>query len=500
MRGTSTRLKACNYCRAHRLRCDRVKREPEPCSSCRDRRLGCTFTVTTRLAGGPRIQRGLRNARNLSGQATALGETPPVLQAHNEGADVFSVHSPTSVETHHIDIEEYCGDSQKAGSVVVSARDINQTFRYFFQSMHPHFPFLNPVSFSIARTLDVSPLLFWTVMAIANNFRNRPLYEGLQTFVRGLVAEVLYPSGHGIETCQALCLLCLWPLEGHDPNDEPVYLYAELLTHLAMRTGLHRAEWQHEYKNINELVVLNKQHSIHDKVNTWAACIFVEHHHACKNGIPSGVRQDWPMRLKLLSPRTFHPIVKNIVTLCFIQDRYLNSLAFEGNTPSGLLPPKERIGHLKLFSAALDDFQVANPPLDIQSAIFLQFTRVMVGGLCLARELQTELLLRGECCSIVSAGLTAAVAILDLMAPLAWETLPTHMLRAVLYAGVFAAQLLRLRSSPPLLVEIDIVTILRRAVDIMRHLAYGHDFATRSKIILETELQKHTAQEVETPI
>lgn len=498
MRQTGTRLRACDFCRAHRLGCDRVKRDPEPCSTCVDRELRCTFTIPASSGNGVRHRRKARRTRDFSSQSTQALETSE-RNGHQAPAILHSPDQPPSVDFQLADIDEYHGVAQQVDDVLVSPAVITDSFRFFFQSMHHHFPFLDPATFSIARSLEVSPLLFWTIIAIANNFQNRSLYRKLQPVVRRLVADVLYPSGHGLETCQALCLLCLWPLEGQDPNDEPVFLYAGMLTHLAMRTGLHRAEWQHEYKNINMLRGPNERHSFRDMVHTWAACVFVEHHHACKNGLPSGIRPDWPMTLRLHSPSSsrssaaISPTIKHILMICLIQDRYLNALSYDGKTPSGRLPPKERLGHIKLFSAALDDFQAANPHLETQGAIFLQFARVVVGGLCLARDLQTNLILREECSAIIITGIHAAVAILDLMAPLPWEAVPQHMLRAVMYAGVFAAQLLRLRSRARFETVGDLVAILRRALEIMRHLAYGHDYPTRCKVVLETEMKRHTA-------
>ena len=113
-------------------------------------------------------------------------------------------------------------------------------------------------------------------------------------------------------------------------------------------------------------------------------------------------------------------------------------------------------------------------------------TRVNVAGFCLAEDM---LRLRGDSAyNLVLAGLHAAASILDLVAPLEWEALPIHTLRSVLYAGVFAAHLKKMRMH--LSATIDPTRLLERAVDILRHLAYGNDFPTRAKIVLETELKR----------
>lgn len=220
------------------------------------------------------------------------------------------------------------------------------------------------------------------------------------------------------------------------------------------------------------------------------ACQFVEHMLASKNGVPSGIRSDWPSNYKLRNQdnpaqRSISPILRHHVQLCAIRDRHLTAIAYQGQTLSGLRPPKDREGYLKLYHAELDDFEAATSPLDPLSAVFLSMSRVTIAGFCLARDMmpcghQLRMLLRS--------GLNSATAILDLVAPLAWETLPVHVLRSLLYAGVFASHLARCDmdtfSTEPMIV-------LERATDILRHLAHGQDFATRAKIVLETELHRH---------
>lgn len=498
MSTVSSRIKSCANCRRHRLRCDRVRRAPSACTKCWQRGLQCVFEPVAHR----------KSASESNGSPTAMPQqtydtdshraTPPRIVTSEVSSHPFSVNENTTKQRFRLPaildgalsaLEQYAGPSLQAEGISLSPAQINEHFDYFFRYMHPTFPFMNH-QISISKISHSSPLLFWTVITVANTYRDRSLYRTLQPFVRKLIAEILYPAGHGLESCQALCLICLWPLEAHDPNDDPYYLYAGLATHLALRQGLHRPEFPQEFKDINKTAA-RADEAYYERWSTWCACQFVERMLAGKTGVPSGVRQDWPTRLKLESSRdsgepAIPQTMKNQLVICTIRDRHLNALAYDGHTLSGLAPPNTRISYLRLLNEALDDFEASAMGLDVLSMIHLQATRVTVSGFYLARDLQNDF--AEECRRMMLGGLDSASNLLDIIAPLAWEILPVHILRAVLYAGVFAAQLEKLDFR--LSTTVKPLAILERATDILRHLAYGSDFPTRAKIILEAELTR----------
>lgn len=510
------RTKACDHCRQNRVRCDRVQRAPQPCTRCQRRNLDCTYRPSTSARRSPDVATKQKKKRRLAIQNSGDGREErseedalqsPLLRRPGDVETEDAVvgpwtpsQTPTADETSSTQLGQYQyqGPSQQIGDVVVSASQINERFSYFFNHMHPNFPFL-PQPLDIDKTLQASPLLFWTIMTIASHFHDQALYRNLQPLVRSLIADILYPSKHGVETCQALCLVCLWPFQASDPNDDPYYLYAGLASHFAMRLGLHRPEFPDEYKNIDESE-LQRHGSAFIRWSTWCACQFVEHQLASKTGVPCGIRYDWASKLKLESAgrlqSALSPIIKHHILLCELRDRYVEAMTYDGLTLSGLTPPAERVRHLKLFRAALNTFGASHTPMDTLRSIFLHSTRVMAAGLFLAEDLQT---FADDNLLELQAGVISAEQVLNLTAPLAWETLPVHVLRAVLHAGVFAAQLRRLRTGPPsgpgagsgrLISDDQLLAIIRRATDILRHLAFGNDFPTRGKIVLETQLQQ----------
>ncbi|KAK4501148.1 hypothetical protein PRZ48_006954 [Zasmidium cellare] len=262
-----------------------------------------------------------------------------------------------------------------------------------------------------------------------------------------------------------------------------------MVSHLALKMGLHRPEFAHEFKDINN--AFDRAQYGHERWPTWLACQFVEHMLASKNGVPSGIRFDWPSNYKLRNQESpaqkrLSPILRHHIQLCAIRDRHLTAIAYQGQTLSGLRSSKDREGYLNLYHAELDDFEAAESPLDTLSAVFLNMSRVTIAGFCLARDMvpcghQLRMLIRS--------GLDSATKILDLVAPLAWETLPVHVLRSLLYAGVFASHLARYDMD---IFSTEPMAVLERATDILRHLAHGQDFPTRAKIVLETELDRHS--------
>ncbi|CZR69995.1 uncharacterized protein PAC_19896 [Phialocephala subalpina] len=418
--------------------------------------------------------------------------------------------------------------------ITLTAGELNSYLSYFFENMHCHFPFLER-PFLPPKTLSSSPLLFWTIITVSSSFPNRSLYERLQPIVRRLLASGLCPFAMSQELCQALCLLCLWPLEASDPNDDPHFMYAGMATHIAMQMGLHRPQFTHEFKQIKELGV-NPHETPTSRWMTWCACIFVEHQLASKVGVPCGVRDLWALQKSLnhAHPEESPPLpslIRHQLLLIFLRDRYLNTVSWDAPTTSGLCEPPMRLNILKLFSTELDQWESRHDMLEETTSVLLHATRVLIAGFCLAADLalvehqtaQATILL------LLHRGVDSATAVLNIVAPLAWETLPVHIIRAVRDAGVFSAQLLRIERSQPSSTasgtllspfrdppsssssrpstwserssftdDSTLICLLDRAIDILRSVSYGRDFSTRNKILLEVLRQEATAKDAQT--
>jgi hypothetical protein len=192
-----------------------------------------------------------------------------------------------------------------------------------------------------------------------------------------------------------------------------------------------------------------------------------------------------------------------------LRERFLNAIAWDGPSSTGLTEPIHRLNLLSLFSNELQRFSVENEPVERLTLVLLHASHVAVGGFCLAADL---IVLKAHAARrlLLHRGVDSASALLDLVTPLAWETLPTHILCAVLHAGVFAAQLRRIQremllqdlnrvgqvpsgvsgSNGSALNPVDsyqLEQIINRSIGVLRSLAYGKDFPTRGKIALRRQ-------------
>ncbi|OKL63312.1 hypothetical protein UA08_01809 [Talaromyces atroroseus] len=495
MDSTLPRAKSCVECRQQKVRCDRAERQPRPCTRCTQRQLPCRYE--------PYFSRTRRRRRHGS-------------SAHRYTRPTSSVPSNVSE-----DGPLYIGTEIAIEDVVLRAPEVTDLFTYFITKMHIHFPLLGTPSPTADAILRASPLLFWTIMAITSSFQNRPLYRTLQGCVRRLVTRTLYPFSVCPETCQALCLLCLWPFEAVEPNDDPVYAYAGMATHFALQMGLHRSQHSNEFKNINSVTEPYRS-SPSTRLLTWYACVFVEHQLASKIGVPSGIRDCHQLQQQLSSKNIAldneHPpaplLITQHVLLACLRERFFNAIAWDGPSSSGLTEPIHRLNLLSLFSNELQRFSVDQAPLELLTLALLHASHIAVGGFALAAdlvELKAQATVRQL---LIYRAVDSASALLDLVTPLAWETLPIHILRAVLHAGVVAGQIRRIQiqerellnhdqsatygqlssDASDMQTAIDLHTIMPlprleqiidRCIGLLQSVAYGKDFPTRGKIVLE---------------
>jgi hypothetical protein len=86
-----------------------------------------------------------------------------------------------------------------------------------------------------------------------------------------------------------------------------------------------------------------------------------------------------------------------------------------------LCEPASRLNLLRLFGAELDQFSSRQEQLDPLSSIVLHATHITVAGLCLAADL-VALEHHAEQILVLRREITSATAVLNLVAPLAWET------------------------------------------------------------------------------
>ncbi len=139
-------------------------------------------------------------------------------------------------------------DQLRLGDVAVPVDEVHAAFAKFFSDLHPHFPFLSP-TLTPEDCRDDSPALLWTIITVCMKVMNRGLFERLQPLLRTLISQMVNTQNQGIPECQALCLLCLWPLDGVlGRGGDNIHLYARLAYAIATERGLHRPDFPHEYR------------------------------------------------------------------------------------------------------------------------------------------------------------------------------------------------------------------------------------------------------------
>jgi hypothetical protein len=118
---------------------------------------------------------------------------------------------------------------------------------------------------------DASPLLFWTVVAIAARH-----YEPNPTLLQSLVAplnRLLWSTIAGVPqthyVVKALCLLCVWPLPVTSTSTDPTLMLAGLMMQIARQIGLHRPSHAQDFSKFK---IELREEELRDRVKTWAAC------------------------------------------------------------------------------------------------------------------------------------------------------------------------------------------------------------------------------------
>lgn len=447
MRSTSSRTKSCSRCRSLKARCDRERRYPRRCTRCVKRKLPCDSSDL--LRDTPPVQSDGFNSIT----TTVYHERPQEETAHGSGVVSINQHSFTSDEVQHL-------------------------FDLFFTHLHPHFPVLDP-TLDHENCLAHSPVLFWTIIIITSKIVNRKRYEELQPSVRALVGDIAATGYQSVAECQALCLLCVWPLDAVESRgSDNIHLYARMAHGIATERGLHRPGFQYEFQHTEDTRT-GQAGTPEARNKTWCAVYLVDHHVSSRGGLPSSIREDFALKQML---GTVEPALAEQCRLAMIRSRYLDAVAFHGACQSGLTPPRQRLALLTMFKEEVISFMETLPETSVISLIVGHYTLVCIGGFCLAGDIPKELDVVAV--PLVHEALASARAIPDLLSPLMWETLPMHVLRCLVYAAIYMVQCRRCRFSL-IQDECDVDAFVDRALSMLLPLSFGRDYATRSRTVLQ---------------
>lgn len=159
------------------------------------------------------------------------------------------------------------------GKTVLEKHQISPLFDEFWLHYHPFLPMLDPAR-SPEYYYDLSPLLFWVIIAVAARRyeEDTTLLLGLAPSLSALVWSTVADVPQSYHVVKALCLLCTWPLPTKSTSTDPTFMLAGLMKQIALQTGLHRPGHGQEF---SRLPLSPRDDDVTDRLQTWIACNIV---------------------------------------------------------------------------------------------------------------------------------------------------------------------------------------------------------------------------------
>jgi hypothetical protein len=172
----------------------------------------------------------------------------------------------------------YVGQNDNSGTVrletvALSPNAVSRLFQVYFEYYHPFLPLLDHYKLPEQYLRD-SPLLFWSVIAVASRrYEDEPnLMTSLIAPVNKLVWSSMQVVPHDYNIVKALCLLCTWPFPTSSTSNDPTFIWSGMMMHIAMQIGLHRPRHTQDF---SKLRVELREEELKDRVKTWAICNIV---------------------------------------------------------------------------------------------------------------------------------------------------------------------------------------------------------------------------------
>ncbi len=135
---------------------------------------------------------------------------------------------------------------------------------------YPFLPLLDPAK-SPEDYFEASPLLFWTIIAVAA--RRYGTDPALLTSISGPINRLLWATLADVPqsyiVVQAMCLFCTWPLPFSTTSSDPTFMLSGLMMQIALQIGLHRPSHAQDFTKFK---VELREEELKDRVKTWAAC------------------------------------------------------------------------------------------------------------------------------------------------------------------------------------------------------------------------------------
>ncbi|KAH3953335.1 hypothetical protein HBH53_041310 [Parastagonospora nodorum] len=270
-RARNRSVKTCTQCKQVKLRCDSRDRFPAPCTRCQTRDLQCVIDSAFRRT--PARKRIEEMAKELEALKTSRHdavhshtESPNELDTTQDSPD----HPLNLTGTATLDLSGLERNDYELDDCVINSDTVIEIFQLFCVHFYPHLPILNP-TISISSLYDLSPILFWTIVAITTA---RPIiasYESIiatlrEPFVHYFRNEIL-DAPLPLQTIQAITYLTMFPLTLESQTEDPSWLYSGVAVNAAMYMGLHRAKPAPSLRSIGVYAG-----SPRARAHTWLGC------------------------------------------------------------------------------------------------------------------------------------------------------------------------------------------------------------------------------------
>ncbi|KAJ2963134.1 hypothetical protein NQZ79_g1796 [Umbelopsis isabellina] len=326
------KAKACTTCRQRKLKCDAAQRFPQRCSRCNKLEKACLFDPNFK-----RVSKSLR-LQQVEQQLRSIGKASP-----GAGSENF-VASHKRHSDHSDGLEEEfipCASPKNLADINLTAQDVTDIFRLYFEKMHIYLPF------RMIRSVDsihqLCPLLFWVIVAVAS--RDRVLVKSLIPHVQRMTSDIMLKPVRNVETVQAILILCLWPFPYSSQLDDQSFFLCGMALHIGLQIGLHRPEYAFQFSSKQDVL----RTSIPIRRTTWIACFVVNQMLATAKGVPSTMPQDYNFLVSLDHEDT-PPYLGRLGHITRMTATFTNAIGTNASNMHGLCEPHERINLIKLYN------------------------------------------------------------------------------------------------------------------------------------------------------
>ncbi|KAH8883028.1 hypothetical protein GQ53DRAFT_830986 [Thozetella sp. PMI_491] len=335
---------ACARCRHMKLKCDAGERFPAGCSRCTKAKKTCSIEPGYKTPSkDDRLEELERELQTLRADMARQRSRSPRVHGSGggspnsrEGSFDGGSSGPTAMD---MPVQIPLIEPRQLEGYEITPMEFDELLDTFFSVMHPAFPFL-PDKAYIVRESVKSPLLFWSIVAATSKASppHAHLYRQLLNPIRRMVMAAAYDTENILQQIQALLILCIWPLPYGATIDDPAWMYCGIITHKALRIGLHRLHTKHEFEHTYRPRAARDRELERVRRNTWAACFIVNHLVSQQHGVPSTMRMDQVLlRFSAETSDAYNPVLRCILQIMQRDHAFSLILGHNETTSDGLL-------------------------------------------------------------------------------------------------------------------------------------------------------------------